>query len=328
MHMMIADSTRGIFGSIGKLSIKIGTRIRLVELMNIVYIRACRDYVDIVTARGETLHTKVQIARLESELPAFLFARVHRSYIVNTEYIQEIRAQQNDYDLVLNTGTVITSGTTYRKQIRDRFVTARENRLVTQGTPDIDDEKHISFRSTQGNRDWKNSLRIRLCAPGDELSLAMLGQTTFIENYAGLHTWEDILAHCVSHHSPDFYRSWLKDQQTRIWILETESAGAPIGFLALTPADMPIPGCRGDDLEIQRIYLLERYRDRELCARLLAEAIHHAQSKKCRHLWVVDNEKIDRRLQYFERAGFSPRDQYQTRVGSSEYPELALGLEV
>ena len=121
MQMMIADSDRGvgILSSIGKLSVKIGTRIRLVDLMNIAYIRACRDYVDIAMASGEMLHTKEQITRLENDLPAYLFARVHRSYIVNTEYIQEIRVRQNDYDLVLNTGTVITSGSNYRKQIRE-----------------------------------------------------------------------------------------------------------------------------------------------------------------------------------------------------------------
>ncbi|MGA9852619.1 MAG: LytTR family DNA-binding domain-containing protein [Gammaproteobacteria bacterium] len=107
---------------IGKLPVKVGTRIRFVNLINILYVTACGNYVDIAIVSGETLHTKEQIADIENRLPRSLFMRVHRSFIVNKEHVKEIRSKQNDYELTLVNDVVITSGSTYRKHIREQFL--------------------------------------------------------------------------------------------------------------------------------------------------------------------------------------------------------------
>ena len=329
MHMMIADNARGILGSIGKLSIKVGTRIRLVDLMNVVYLQACRDYVDITMASGETLHTKEQITRFENELPGFLFARIHRSYIINTEYLQEIRARQNDYDLVLSTGTVITTGSVYRKQIRDRFITARESRLVVRDAVSTLDHAQPGARPIWGNSDpAEETLRIRTCSPGDEASLTLLGQATYIEAFTELHAWQDILEHCGRYHSPDFYRARLQDRKTRIWMVEGGAMDTPVGYLMLGPANPATSACGDDDMEIQRMYFLDRYRDSGADERLLAEALDHAQDGGCGQLWTIAYEKSDRQLEFFGRAGFSERGEHRARIGSSDYRDLVLGLKM
>ena len=329
MHMMIADNDRGLHGLVGKLSVKVGTRIRLVSLMNILYVQACGDYVDIATLSGEILHTKEQITRLENRLPAYLFARVHRSYIVNTEYIQEIRTRQNDYDLVLSNGTVIASSSIYRKHLRNRFMLSHDGGIAARGTPAEDEHARPGLRAIPGGRahNMRERLRVRACAPGDEHSLSMLGQATFIESYAGLLAWQDILAHCASHHSADFYRSWLEGDESRIWMLETETTAAPVGYLALTPATLPIAGRGRDDLEIQRIYMLNRYHAQAAGAQLLAEALRHAEENDCRRLWTADYAKNERGLKFYERAGFAAREEYRFRIGGNEYHDLALSLE-
>lgn len=330
MHMMIADNDHGLHGLLGKLSVKVGTRIRLVGLMNILYIQACGDYVDIATLSGEVLHTKEQITRLENRLPAYLFARVHRSYIVNTEYIQEIRTRQNDYDLVLSNGAVIASSSVYRKQLRDRFLTEWHRDAAVRSAPSRGDHSRPELRSIPGgrSRDIKERLRVRTCSPGDEHSLALLGQATFIETYAGLLAWQDMLTHCASHHSPAFYRSWLEDKAARIWMLETETSAAPVGYLALTLASLPAAERSDADLEIQRIYMLERYHDQAAGTQLLAEALQHAQAEGSARLWAADHAKNERALKFYERAGFGTREEYRFRIGDGEYQDLALSLEI
>lgn len=106
----------------GKLAVKVGTRIRLLKLIHIMYARAAGDYVDITLSTGERIHTKNQLVNLMSRLPAPQFVRTHRSFILNREFVKEIRAKNNDYELVLTDDTVITSGSTYRKQIRQEFL--------------------------------------------------------------------------------------------------------------------------------------------------------------------------------------------------------------
>lgn len=106
----------------GKLTVKVGTHIRLLKLMHIMYVRAAGDYVDITLSTGERIHTKEQLTNLMSRLPAPQFVRTHRSFILNREYVKEIRAKNNDYELVLTDDTAITSGSTYRKEVRQQFL--------------------------------------------------------------------------------------------------------------------------------------------------------------------------------------------------------------
>jgi two-component system LytT family response regulator len=106
----------------GKLPVKVGTHIRLLKLAHIMYVRAAGDYIDLTMSSGERIHTKEQLAHLVTRLPAQQFVRTHRSFILNREYVKEIRAKNNDYELVMNDDTITTSGSTFRKQVRQQFL--------------------------------------------------------------------------------------------------------------------------------------------------------------------------------------------------------------
>ncbi|MGH8279917.1 MAG: LytR/AlgR family response regulator transcription factor [Gammaproteobacteria bacterium] len=106
----------------GKLAVKVGTRIRMLKLMHVMYARAAGDYVDISLSTGERIHIKDQLTNPMSRLPAPQFVRTHRSFILNREYVKEIRAKDNDYELVLTDDTVITSGSAYRQEVRQQFL--------------------------------------------------------------------------------------------------------------------------------------------------------------------------------------------------------------
>src|SRR5438094_3659888 len=117
------------------------------------------------------------------------------------------------------------------------------------------------------------AVRVRPCRPGDEQALALIGQATFLESYAGVRSGANILAHCAKQHSPEIYRAWLADPRVRTWIAEMEPGQAPIGYLVLAPANLPLADLRDDDLEIKRIYLLHRVQGTGLGKRLMDEAI-------------------------------------------------------
>ncbi len=120
----------------GKLSVKVGTRIRFINLMNIVYVHASGNYINITTISGETIHTKEKIVDIDSRLPRNFFTRVHRSFIINKEHVKEIRVKQNDYEMILVNDVRITTGTTYRKHIREEFFMRRARDVNETGVQD------------------------------------------------------------------------------------------------------------------------------------------------------------------------------------------------
>lgn len=74
---------------IERITIKIGTKIKVIPVADIIYLKAEDDYVSVVTTEGHWLKSE-RLKDFETSLPCNQFARVHRSYIVNVSKITKI----------------------------------------------------------------------------------------------------------------------------------------------------------------------------------------------------------------------------------------------
>jgi len=83
-----------------RIVVKDGSKIKIISVAQIHYLEAADDYVKIFTAEGSFLKKKT-MSYFENSLQAFHFARVHRSYIVNTQLITRIDAYEKDSHLLL-----------------------------------------------------------------------------------------------------------------------------------------------------------------------------------------------------------------------------------
>jgi two-component system LytT family response regulator len=84
--------------------VKDGNKIKIIPVTQIHYLEAADDYVKIVTASG-TFLKKRTMNFFEQSLSEYQFARIHRSYIVNTHLITRIDPYEKDSHMVLlNTG--------------------------------------------------------------------------------------------------------------------------------------------------------------------------------------------------------------------------------
>ncbi|MCI4568579.1 GNAT family N-acetyltransferase [Lysobacter sp. CFH 32150] len=167
---------------------------------------------------------------------------------------------------------------------------------------------------------------IHACVPGDEQALALLGQATFLETFAGILAGGDILAHCLVQHAPDIYRQWLVDEHYRLWIANVRQA--PVGYLALTPPALPIADPRDDDLEVKRIYLLHRFHGAGIGRRLMDAAIAHARQRGCRRLLLGVYAGNRDAIAFYERMGYRHVGERRFRVGGNEYDDVVLALDL
>jgi len=102
----------------GRLPIKRDGSVTFVRTDDIDWLEADGDYVRIHA--GKATHVvRDTIAEVTSKLPAERFVRVHRSIVVNTERIREVQPWfKGDYVLILNDGTKLRSGRTYRTVVQ------------------------------------------------------------------------------------------------------------------------------------------------------------------------------------------------------------------
>ena len=164
---------------------------------------------------------------------------------------------------------------------------------------------------------------LRLCAAGDEEALALLGAATFLETFAGLLTGPDILAHCRVQHAASQYAAWLADPQYRLCLAELKSA--PVGFVVLSPPDLPV-ALTEDDIELKRIYLLHRFQGGGLGRALLEWSAAQARSMgKKRLLLGVKADNTDA-LAFYGRVGFVRIGERKFLVGNMWCDDYILSL--
>jgi hypothetical protein len=105
---------------VDRISIKEGTRIHIMQIEELSYIRACGDYVVLVSAKGEFIKEQT-MKHFETHLPD-TFARIHRSYIINMNHITRIELFGKDkYNVWLKNGEKLRASSTGYKLLKERI---------------------------------------------------------------------------------------------------------------------------------------------------------------------------------------------------------------
>jgi len=110
-----AHSTRMVFKSRG--------RILFLPVSEIRWIAAEENYVRICTG-SETHLLRETMARIEERLDPRMFLRVHRSAIVNLQYVKEVRTQANsEFSVILVNGQKVSMSRSYHARIGELLAT-------------------------------------------------------------------------------------------------------------------------------------------------------------------------------------------------------------
>jgi ribosomal protein S18 acetylase RimI-like enzyme len=166
---------------------------------------------------------------------------------------------------------------------------------------------------------------LRICVPGDEEALALVGAATFLETFAGLLEGPDILAHCRVQHAASQYAAWLADAKYRLCLAELE--GAPVGFVVLSPPDLPV-AMTEQDIELKRIYLLHRFQAGGLGRRMVEWSIAQARSVKKKRLLLGVKADNTAALAFYDRVGFVRIGERKFLVGTMLCDDYILSLSL
>lgn len=158
--------------------------------------------------------------------------------------------------------------------------------------------------------------RIRRAAEADTPALALLAQATFLEAYAGLVPVADMLAHGAAHNSAAAFCKYLAAGAS-IWLAEAEGTRAPLGFALLCQSDLP--GAEPGDIELRRIYVLERCQGSGLAAALMDCVIAAAQGN--RRLVLGVNADNSRAQAFYLKQGFEPAGIRSFTVGAMVFDD-------
>ena len=118
---MLTQKVREESGIIERIFVKTGSKIDVVSVADIIHIDADDDYVEIFTAEKKFLK-KETMNYLEKNLPEEIFIRVHRSSIINTNYIEKLeRYGKESYLVILKDGSKVNVSKSRVKELKGQL---------------------------------------------------------------------------------------------------------------------------------------------------------------------------------------------------------------
>lgn len=166
---------------------------------------------------------------------------------------------------------------------------------------------------------------LRRCAPGDAETLALVGQATMLETYAGDLEGEDILTHCAVQHSAAKYAGWIAAEDAACCLIEVK--GAPVGYAVVCPPDLPV-ALEAGDVELKRIYLFHRFQGAGMGRALIEWAVGEARSRGAGRLLLGVYGRNDAALGFYARQGFERIGTRTFTVGRMVCDDFVLGLRL
>ncbi|MDH6535158.1 LytTR family transcriptional regulator [Parabacteroides sp. 52] len=105
---------------IDRISVKDGSRIHIVHLEELYCLQASGDYVTLFTSSGQYIKEQT-MKYFEQHLP-LTFVRIHRSSIVNTDFIARVELfGKENYQVKLKNGTSLRASTSGYKLLKERL---------------------------------------------------------------------------------------------------------------------------------------------------------------------------------------------------------------
>ncbi len=101
-----------------KILISIRDRLVAINTVDIVRIEAEKDYSTLVTLEKNYL-SSFGIGKIETKLDPSIFIRVHRSSIVNINFIGELIKYPSSYDIKMRNGDIVRVSRSYLENIRN-----------------------------------------------------------------------------------------------------------------------------------------------------------------------------------------------------------------
>lgn len=103
-----------------RLAVRDGERYLMLDYTEIAWVEASRNYV-LIHARDRVFRLRTTLQEFEATLPAGIFARIHRSTLVNVRRVTEVHPDwRGDFDVVLADGTRLRMSRNYRERLLGR----------------------------------------------------------------------------------------------------------------------------------------------------------------------------------------------------------------
>ncbi len=166
------------------------------------------------------------------------------------------------------------------------------------------------------------SLTIRLAQPEDSAELSRLGWRTFWTTFIESNSESDMQEYLEKTFFPEEQKREIADPDRRIYL--AFSGAEMVGYLYLRFSEPHASVSARDAVEIQRLYVDEKFFGRGLAKQLMEKALETCERMGRRTIWLGVWEKNFRAQAFYKKWGFRVVGEQGFQLGSDLQRDLVL----
>lgn len=172
---------------------------------------------------------------------------------------------------------------------------------------------------------FSENIKIRAVAVSEVPLLQELSLNTFVEAFGSSNTASNMDQYISEALSLDKIASEYKNPNSSFFFAEYQSE--IIGYLKLNLGDAQTEYALSEALEIERIYIISKYRSKGIGTWLLNYSITFAKNKKLKYLWLGVWDQNLGAIRFYERHGFITFSKHKFMLGKELQFDVMMKLE-
>ncbi|GEM53172.1 GNAT family N-acetyltransferase [Empedobacter brevis] len=167
-----------------------------------------------------------------------------------------------------------------------------------------------------------NNIVIRKATVEDCTALQRIGRQTFFETFSESNTEEDMAEYLENSFSIEKLIEELNNKYSEFYFAISDEK--VIGYLKLNFGISQTELKGNSSLEIERIYVLQKYHGKKVGQLLYEKAMQLAKDKQVDYVWLGVWEKNPRAIRFYQKNGFVEFDQHIFKLGSDEQTDIMM----
>lgn len=157
---------------------------------------------------------------------------------------------------------------------------------------------------------------IKECDLEDIEKVKKISEITFYETFFNDNTEEDMEKYIKESFSYEQLESEMKDSSSKYFLIE--HGEEIVAYMKINFDHSQTEQGHDNTLEIQRIYVLQKYKGQHIGKMLIQKAIEIARYHNLHYVWLGVWEKNTHAIRFYEKQGFKKFDTHIFKLGEDE----------
>ena len=167
---------------------------------------------------------------------------------------------------------------------------------------------------------------IRKLKISEAADLRKIAIQTFVATYGHLNTATNMKNYLADNFSEAQITLELNHPNSQFFFAEIDKE--IVGYMKLNTGDAQTVVMQNDAIEIERIYVLEKYQGQKIGHLLYKKAVEFSINKMATELWLGVWEKNKKAIQFYKKNGFVTFDTHIFKLGEDAQTDLMMKFEL